>query len=152
MQDKTLQNVIYFWIHRAHSRSKDYSKRAIKEAGIDITVDQWVLLKQIGEKPGLSQVELAQATFKDPAAILRIMSILLRKDLVKRSARPDDKRTNEVYLTKAGQALVVQLIPLIQGVRAVGLEGLSEEEAETVKRLMKKIYQNFDEKMEGKSK
>lgn len=150
MNDKALQDVIYFWMHRAHSRSKDYSKQVIKEAGIDITVDQWVLLKQIGERPGLSQVELAQATFKDPAAILRIVQILLRKNLVKRSARPDDKRTNEVYLTEKGGKLVNQLIPLIQGVRAVGLEGLSEEEAETVKQLMKKIYQNFDNKMEGK--
>ncbi|MEL7535336.1 MAG: MarR family transcriptional regulator [Bacteroidota bacterium] len=149
MQDKKLQDVIYFWIHRAHSRSKDYSKKVIKEAGIDITVDQWVLLKQIGEQPGLSQVELAQATFKDPAAILRIVQILLRKELVKRSARPDDKRTNEVYLTPKGEKLVNQLIPLIQGVRAVGLEGLSGEEAETVKRLMKRIYQNFDNKMDA---
>ncbi|MEL6589814.1 MAG: MarR family transcriptional regulator, partial [Bacteroidota bacterium] len=111
MNDQVLQDILYFWIHRAHSRSKDYSKRVIKEAGIDLTVDQWVLLKQLGEKPGLSQVELANATFKDPAAILRIIQILLRKNLVKRSARPEDKRTYEVYLTKEGEALVARLIP-----------------------------------------
>ncbi|MEM6347745.1 MAG: MarR family transcriptional regulator [Bacteroidota bacterium] len=148
MQDKKLQDVIYFWIHRANSRSKDYSKKVIKEAGIDITVDQWVLLKQIGERPGLSQVELANATFKDPAAILRIVQILLRKELVKRSARPDDKRTNELFLTEQGQTLVNRLIPLIQGVRAVGLEGLSAEDAESIKKWMKKIFQNFDQKIE----
>ncbi|MEL6842485.1 MAG: MarR family transcriptional regulator [Bacteroidota bacterium] len=147
MNDQVLQDILYFWIHRAHSRSKDYSKRVIKEAGIDLTVDQWVLLKQLGEKPGLSQVELANATFKDPAAILRIIQILLRKNLVKRSARPEDKRTYEVYLTKEGEALVARLIPLIQGVRAVGVEGFTDEEVEMAKSLMKRIYQNFDQAM-----
>ncbi|MEL6649510.1 MAG: MarR family transcriptional regulator [Bacteroidota bacterium] len=147
MNDQVLQDILYFWIHRAHSRSKDYSKRVIKEAGIDLTVDQWVLLKQLGEKPGLSQVELANATFKDPAAILRIIQILLRKKLVKRSARPEDKRTYEVYLTKEGKALVARLIPLIQGVRAVGVEGFTDEEVEMAKSLMKRIYQNFDQAM-----
>lgn len=144
MNDQVLQDILYFWIHRAHSRSKDYSKRVIKEAGIDLTVDQWVLLKQLGEKPGLSQVELANATFKDPAAILRIIQILLRKNLVKRSARPEDKRTYEVYLTQEGEELVAKLIPLIQGVRAVGVEGFTDQEVEKAKSLMKRIYQNFD--------
>ncbi|MEL7343045.1 MAG: MarR family transcriptional regulator [Bacteroidota bacterium] len=147
MNDQVLQDILYFWIHRAHSRSKDYSKRVIKEAGIDLTVDQWVVMKQLGEKPGLSQVEIANATFKDPAAILRIIQILLRKNLVKRSARPEDKRTYEVYLTKDGEGLVEKLIPLIQGVRAVGVEGFAEKEVEMAKSLMKRIYQNFDQAM-----
>ena len=47
--------------------------------GIDLTVDQWLVLKKISDADGLTQIELAEAVFKDRASIKRILDLLLAK-------------------------------------------------------------------------
>ena len=39
-------------------------QQRLAKAGAGITVDQWVLLQEIRQQPGIAQLELARATFK----------------------------------------------------------------------------------------
>lgn len=141
--DKPLEDVVYFLADRMMRRAKEYSKAVFKDNQINVTIDQWVILKRISEQQGIGQKDLANSTYKDPAAVTRILDILERKTLVERRDRPDDRRAYEIYLTTAGTALVNKALPLVQGIRKKGLDGLSAKELDLLKNGLTKIYHNF---------
>lgn len=143
IKDKKLEEVVYFLAERMMRRAKEYSKQQFKKEKIDLTIDQWIILKRVSEEIGISQVEIAISTFKDPAAVTRILDILVKKELVKRISKPDDRRAFEIHLTKMGAKLVNKVIPLAQKTRQKGLEGLSDRELKVLKKALKKIHDNF---------
>ncbi len=143
MKDIALEEVFFFHIDRMMKAVKEYTLQQFKENNFPVTKDQWVILKRIAEVNGSSQKAIADSTFKDPAALTRILDILVKKSLVKRSPSAEDRRTFEINLTVDGSRLVNRMIPIVQEIRKKALSGVSLEEEEEVKRVMKKMYENF---------
>lgn len=144
MQDDTLDNVPYFLMERIMRKAREVTKQRFAEFGNPVTVDQWILLKKIAEREGISQREVSDETFKEPAAITRSLDILSRKDLVERRPVEGDRRKYHLYLTKTGKALYQQLLPTVIDIRQAGLQSLSETEQEVFKRFLRKIFQNLE--------
>ncbi len=138
-----LEDVIYFLAERMQRQAKTYTKKVFKEHGYDITIDQWLVLKKISEEPGISQVDIAHTTFKDPAAVTRILDILVRKNLVERRMGQSDRRIFEIFLSAEGEQLIEGAMPLIYDIRAKGLEGLSKNQLQGMKSGLKKMYENL---------
>ena len=82
IKDKKLEEVVYFLAERMMRRAREYSKAQFKKEKVDLTIDQWVILKRVSEEIGISQVEIASSTYKDPAAVTRILDILVRKGVL----------------------------------------------------------------------
>ena len=137
-----LEDVIYFLAERMQRQAKQVTKQEFKKHGIKVTLDQWLVLKKISEEPGIAQVEIAHTTFKDPAAVTRILDILERKKLVKRQAGTD-RRAYEIYLSAAGAKLVKDIMPLVYDIRARGLHNLSKNQLQALKSGLKKIHDNL---------
>lgn len=74
-----------------------------------LTVEQWVAMKILAEKPDVSQKELATQMKKDPNTVKAIVDRLIRKDYVRREHNPADRRAFLLRLTIAGQSLVDKL-------------------------------------------
>ena len=87
IDDIQLSDVIYFLTERMMRQAKEVTKVHFKENGFGVTLDQWLVLKRISEVPGIAQIDIANSTFKDPAAVTRILDILERKALVERQAK-----------------------------------------------------------------
>lgn len=143
MEDIPLVDVIFFLMERTMRSAKEVTRKVFKEHQFDVTVDQWVMLKRISEKDGISQIDLANSTFKDPAAVTRMLDLLSRKGLVERRPKPDDRRVYEVYFTNTGRDLVEEMTPIVKGMRAGAFKDLSEEEMDTLKNSINKIYRNI---------
>ncbi|MCB0641507.1 MAG: MarR family transcriptional regulator [Phaeodactylibacter sp.] len=143
IDDIQLSEVLYFLTERMMRQAKDLTKVVFKEHGFEVTLDQWLILKRISEKPSIAQIDIANSTFKDPAAVTRILDILERKQLVERQANVLDRRTYELHLTDKGFKLVAQITPVVQDIRAQGMKDLSPAEIETTKTVMRKMYQNL---------
>ena len=143
IKDKKLDEVVYFLAERMMRRAREYSKEQFKKAKVDLTIDQWVILKRVSEEIGISQVDIASSTYKDPAAITRILDILVKKGFVTRMPKLDDRRAFEIHLTKKGADLVNRVIPMAQETRQKGLEGLNDQELKVLNRALKKIHDNF---------
>ena len=141
--DKKLEDVVYYLIDRAMREAHQYTKQVLKEQKFGVTKDQWILIKRISEEEGISQIDLATSTFKEPAAVTRMIDLLEKKNLVERRADFADRRAYKIHLTQEGVTLVRRMTPHIQAIRHKGLAGLSEEEIDRLKRTMEKIYQNF---------
>lgn len=143
MKDINLNEVVYFLMERVMRCAREQTKVQFKEHQADITVDQWILLKRISEDDGVSQIDIANTTFKDPAAVTRIIDILSRKELVERRAKPDDRRAYLIFLTPKGEGLVKRLTPVVKDLRALGLNSLSEDQINCLKQYLNQMYHNL---------
>lgn len=138
-----ISSVLLFQIDLTGKAAKQYSQRRLDEEGIDITIDQWVLLKIVEESKELSQKELAQKSRRDPASITRTLDILERKGLIARTNIEGNRRQYRVVLTVGGEAFVRSNMELIQSQRDLSIEGISKEDLECAFRVLKKIQDNM---------
>jgi DNA-binding MarR family transcriptional regulator len=143
-EEARLEQVIYFIIDRTLRKSRQYSMKQLNKHGFDVTLDQWVVVLQIHENPGISQKEVATSTYKDAATLTRILDLLVKKGYVERRPNPADRRKFELHLTEAGQGLVKELRPVVHDIRRTGVAGLSQDDLETAKHVLNTIFQNFD--------
>lgn len=143
-KDLLLDDVYVFLLERVSRRFKKYSKKKLAAIGVTISSEQWVVLKRISEYPGTTQREIATSTYKDPASITRILDLLQKEDLIRREDG-NDRRSFGIYLTDKGNSLVEKVLPTAVKIRAKGLQEISEEEKILLNRLLKKIYDNFDQ-------
>ena len=139
-----LQAVIPFLLEQTLRMSRAHAQRAFVEAGIDITVEQWVLLMQVSQRPLIAQHELAATALKDAASITRMVDALQKHGLVARHAAPDDRRKYLLQLTPAGEALIEQHLDLVVRLRAQGVQGFSPEEVLQLRDFLLRMQANFE--------
>lgn len=138
-----IENVILFQIDKTSKVSKLYSQREFDRLGMGITVEQWILLKIIEENDGLTQKELANKSFRDPASITRTLDILNKKEFVERNPVENNRRQYSISLTATGNGFIEKYMPIINSHRAKSIDGISQEELETLNRLLGKIQSNM---------
>lgn len=138
-----LETVLLFVIDQTNKIARQYSQREFDLLGIDINVEQWVLLKEIEEKETLSQNELAKNTSRDPASITRTLDVLQKKSLIIREPVPDNRRQYNVRLTKEGSYFVLQNMPLINELRNKSIKGFSKAELEQLIVMLQKVQANL---------
>ena len=143
MPNKNLDEVYIFHLEKAYKQFKKFKTDYMKKAGIDITSDQWILLKGISEQEGCSQRELAKRCFKEPASVTRILDILEKKGWVERQHVQNNRRVYELHTTKSGKALIKKMIPIAVKIRAIGVEGFSEREITKFNKVSIKMFDNF---------
>ena len=61
---KRIQDVILFQIDQASKAARQHSQREFDKLGIDLTVEQWVLLKIVSESTDLTQKNLERLVLK----------------------------------------------------------------------------------------
>lgn len=136
-------NAYSFLLDRTARKVKQFAQRRFKEMGFNITVDQWLVLKQLYERERLKQNELAGLVFKDNPTLTRIIDLLCEKGLAERNAHPDDRRCFMVSLTSKGRTKVKEMLPRIQEVRLKAWEGLSDRDFNHFRRILNTIYENL---------
>ena len=143
MAKTDLQNVILFQIDRTSKVAKQYSQRELDALQLDITVDQWVLLKIVENKGKLSQRELAEVSFRDPASITRTLNLLERKDMLLREAIPNNKRQYQIDLTAYGRAFIKKHMTMVQRHHKQSLKGFSSKEITLLDSMLRRIQDNL---------
>jgi MarR family transcriptional regulator, transcriptional regulator for hemolysin len=141
-KDQKLDAVLFFVIEKVHKAARRHSQEEFYKAGYDITLDQWLVLKKIHDVDKINQVELAEALFKDKASITRILSLLLKKKLIKKT-EDSDKRAFNLSLTPAGSQFYADLLIIVNKLRKQYTESISVAEQAELKRLLTKIMDNI---------
>ena len=138
-------NAYSLLLDRTARRVKQYAQQRFKEMGFNITVDQWLVLKQLYEHKHIQQNELAEIIFKDNPTLTRIIDLLCDKGLAERNVHPGDRRCFMVSLTTKGKRRVEELLPKVQEVRLRAWDGLSSRDFNQFKRILNTIYENLGE-------
>ena len=144
MTEFKLDNSFGYLINLAAQRLKYELHKTFQVKGLDITPEQWAVLNRLWEQDGLSQVELAERTFKDKPGTTRILNLLEQKGVVTRRRDAEDGRVLHVFLTKAGKDLKEKLIPCAEEVIAKSGQDLTKEEVAQFKQTLIKILNNLE--------
>ena len=116
----------------------------LKRHQAGVSVDQWVVLKQISENNGSSQVEIGSSTVKDAPTTTRIIDQLVSKNLVSKQLDPEDRRRYMVFVTEKGRQLIERLIPVVQEYRQIPVQGFSAAEHKQLVGLLQRMLKNLE--------
>lgn len=118
-------------------------QKNFRNAGIDITIEQWSVLYHLWKEDGLSQQELCNRTYRDKPSITRLVDNLEKQKLVKRQASKTDRRINLVCLTESGKNLQDETLEIANQTMDEALIGVKREEIETVRKVLHQVYDNL---------
>ena len=102
--EEDMYSAYSFMLEKTSRRVKQYAKKVFREENFGITVDQWSVLKNLHNKNGVSQSELAEMTFKGMPTLTHILDLLHQKGLIEKLVDSNDRRKVKI------------LLPLRQGV------------------------------------
>lgn len=132
------------WVGRIRKGYTYLVFNKFKENNIDLSRDQFILLKTLVEKDGQMQNDLACATERDKTSLARLIDTMQKKGLVKRKASTQDARANIVFLTKQGKETFQKALPLLKEVAENSQYDISKEEIKKTIEILKKLHHNIN--------
>ena len=137
-----IEDVILFQIDQASKAAKQYSQKEFDKLGINVTIEQWVILKVVSEHPALTQKELATKTFRDPASITRTLDLLEKKGYLMREKIPNNRRSYHINLTSSGEKFIAANMDMIRSHRQNSTKGFSSEELKQFSAFLLRVKAN----------
>lgn len=112
--------------------------------GLDISLDQWLVLGPVWKNEGISQKNISEYSGKDKTSVTKIIDTLEKKNLVVRVADQLDHRVKRVVLSNKGRELFLNVMPVMSQTRDELRNGISDKEIESLKIVLNKIYKNLN--------
>jgi DNA-binding MarR family transcriptional regulator len=130
-----------FLIAKTALRIRAELNNAFQESGVNVTSEQWGVLKCLWREEGLSQSDIAEKVNKDKASVTRILDIMQKNKLIKRCDDEQDRRSYRIFLTEAGKSLESKLKPVAQATNRRIYRNLDKHELQELQRIMLKLSQ-----------
>ncbi len=115
------------------------------ETRFGLTIPQWRLLAVLNEHAPLSQQDLVNRTLMDKVNVSRTVSSLITRGLVTKKSQDNDKRFQSLNLTKEGQSVVDEFIPVAKELEHSLLGTFSKEEILSLDGLLRALWTRVDE-------
>jgi len=122
--------------------------RLFKTYGFDITREQEVILRELRQRDGVNQVDLASRVGQDRNNLSRTLDILESKKLVTRNVCSRDKRSSLVYITDEGRTLHEGAYRAVNEYRQVLFRGFSQAEVDTFAEMIRRLSGNLSSFLE----
>ncbi len=133
------------WLGRTSKKISLFISEKFKENNLDLTKNQWLMLKKLCQKDGQMQKELAFLTDRDKASLARLVATMERKGLITRVPVENDKRARQIFLTDEGRSVFQQSIPVVKEFNQELQKGIGQEELNLLINTLKKIQQNINQ-------
>ena len=134
-----------FVLEKTGKKIKQYLQKRFINQGLDITVDQWVILYELYVQGTQNQVDLCEKVYKDAPTVTRILELLIQKEMVVRKTSKADRRKFEISLSSSGRAMVKKLLPEVISFRLTGWKGLNNQDMNHLNRITRKIEQKLED-------
>jgi DNA-binding MarR family transcriptional regulator len=115
------------------------------EGQFGITRREWRVLALLAREEGVFSSQLAQRAQLDRARTSRAVTTLVAKKLVRRDARPGDRRQIALALTNEGRALYAAVFPLVMQINQSLLSALTTAEVDTLDKALVRLQLRADE-------
>lgn len=130
-----------YYLDRALNVMVKKLNRLFAEHHIDLQHSQYIILKVLWCRNGLSQSQLSKILGKDPAAISRALNYLEQKGYIKRENL--NSKTNAVYLTDYADSRKDEIEHMADLVTELSAKGMNDEQREILRQLLTEIYCNI---------
>lgn len=134
----TLDQVLGFHVRQAQGTMHRHIIAVLAEA--DLTQKQSATMWLIGSNPGASQIDIGGALRMDRASTMAVIDKLEARDLVVRQRSVVDRRRYELYLTPAGQKLLVEVKVMVKAHEQAFADRFTPAELDTLISLLKRVY------------
>ena len=146
-KEKKLENEITLGmlIGQVHRLS---TKRFVQNShtyGLEISLDQWLVLGPVWKNDGISQKDISEYCGKDKTSVTKIIDTLEKKNLVVRVTDQLDHRVKRVVLSQKGRELFISALPVMAQTRDELRSGISDKEIEALKSILNKIHKNLND-------
>jgi DNA-binding MarR family transcriptional regulator len=111
------------------------------EEKFGLTIAQWRLIAVLAQEAPLTQQELCERTIMDKVTVTRAGQGLLRRRLIKRIPNSTDGRSHRLVLTKTGEALYEEVVPLALEYEVKLLVGLAPHEVAKLEQQLRQLEQ-----------
>ena len=147
VKEKKLENEITLGmlIGQVHRLS---TKRFVQNShthGLEISLDQWLVLGPVWKNDGISQKDISEYCGKDKTSVTKIIDTLQKKNLVVRVTDQLDHRVKRVVLSQKGRELFLSALPVMAQTRDELRSGISDKEIEALKSILNKIHKNLND-------
>jgi MarR family transcriptional regulator, lower aerobic nicotinate degradation pathway regulator len=105
----------------------------------DLTPVQYAALVGIHTHPGIDATRLSAVIAFDRSTLGSVIERLQAKGFVERKAAPEDRRVKLLYLTRAGAALLRDIIPAVDRAQARMLQPLKPADRKTLLALLTQL-------------
>ncbi|UOQ96330.1 MarR family winged helix-turn-helix transcriptional regulator [Hymenobacter sp. 5317J-9] len=137
-----LNSILFYSLDKAIRSYRRMAQANIDRAGLDITVDQWLVLQVVLEHDDLTQQEIAERVFKDQASVARMLALLLKRGLLLGIPLPNDGRRTRLRVSETGHRILDAVEPIILANRTVALAGIDEAELTALRQVLERIALN----------
>ena len=137
-----LNDIVFYTIDKAIRTYRQFAQKELKKAGFAITIDQWLIIKNILEYPEISQQELSEKVFKDNASVTRIIELLVKAGYIERNISSSDRRRTKLKVTSSGKKIIADVHKVVLKNRSTALTGLSANAIRNMKKSLQEIIKN----------
>jgi DNA-binding MarR family transcriptional regulator len=137
-----LETPLGYLLCRARRAYKNKLMMRYKENNIELSLDQFIILHQVGLNEEVTQQELADYLQKDKSIVLRQISALIDKEYVIRFYDKKDKRKKNLLITSEGYKVLEISREVAKSVSGELLSGVRPQELHVFEVVMNKIQKN----------
>lgn len=137
-----LTDYLPYLLHQTHLAVLRQFETGLTPSGLNLA--EWRILAALSHHNKVRFGVLAKITGQEPPTLVRQLSAMEERGLVRRQASDTDKRATDVEMTEAGRKMADTLVPLAEATVDKALEGFSADEAEFLKRLLRRIQANAE--------
>lgn len=136
-----LETCVAFITNKASKMLADaFNERLIS---LGITRVQWIALYYLGKYEGISQKDLAKKMNVKGSTVARLLDRMEKEGSIAREGDPQDKRIIRLKLTEKGKELREKFLPECEKMSKIFARGITDEEIEIFKRVLKKMVDNI---------
>ena len=118
---------------------------SIYSARFGLSIPEWRVIATLGDRNEETARDLVERTAMDKVAVSRAVSSLVKKKLVRRNAVQHDGRITLLRLSPAGRRVYEEIGPLALNLEKEVLDNLSEEDEQTLHRILDQLGTKLDE-------
>jgi MarR family multiple antibiotic resistance transcriptional regulator len=127
----------------AQQTMKEYTNTSLSKAGVELTMTQAGILFLLKQKDMRTMSELGEVFDIDNSAVTRLVDRLEKNRLVERHPAPGDRRAFLIHMTPKGLESLEKAKKIIMAVNEELKRGLSPDEVEAYKKVLKSILERF---------
>lgn len=127
------------WVGKIHYDFGFITQSAFKKNGLDLTKEEWSVLKRLHVNDGQRMNDMAFITHRDKVSMMRVVNSMVKKEYIIRRPDEQDKRVNRIFLTAYGKEVIEKVLPIMYQLIPEVQESLSVEEQEVLINALKKV-------------
>ena len=133
------------YVNILNCRLKKYLAEVFKKNNVNLTAEQYLVMDTLWNEGTLTQQAISFIIQKDKNSVTQFIDNLEKKGLVTRSVAKDDRRVNNIVVTKEGMALKDSTKQLAIDTMNTALKDIPENDVQTFVTVLKKICDNISD-------